>query len=304
MSRDGTGTYTLAATMAVSGAVASSTTVNSIMNDIAQALTDSINKDGTKAFAGNQSMGSNRLTTLADAVNATDAVTMKQLQTRAAAKATTVGGTVDAITLTFSPVFTAYTTGMVIRWISGGKNTVTTPTINIDSLGAKTLKRNPGVIALAVGDLGASGTVNTAMYDGTYFVLTGQNSAVASVDDFRAGTSDRILSTDTVFDAAAEVTLTPASTVSIDMDTFINAKITLDQNVTFGQPSNTKIGQSGAIRIYQDATGSRTALWHADWKWAGGYDPVLSTAANTIDIVFYQVIANNFIYASLIRAVA
>ena len=171
MSRDGSGTYSLPATMATSGATASSVTVNSIMNDIAQALTDSVNKDGTKAFAGNQSMGSNRLTSLAAGIALTDAVTMSQAQKGNIAQATTVAGTVDAITLAFTPTITSLTSGMRFRFVSAGANTVTTPTINIDGLGAKTVKKNPGAAALVAGDIGASGTVHECVYNGTDVIL-------------------------------------------------------------------------------------------------------------------------------------
>lgn len=171
MARDGSGTYTLAATMATASQVASSATVNSIMNDIAQALTDSINKDGSKAFAAAQSMGGNRLTSLGAATALTDAAQFSQVQKGTVSQATTVGGTVDVITLAMTPTMTSLTSGMVVRWVSGGANTVTTPTINIDSLGAKTVKKNPGGAALAAGDLGASGTVHFAQYNGTDFIL-------------------------------------------------------------------------------------------------------------------------------------
>lgn len=171
MARDGSGTYSLPATMAVANQQASSTTVNSIMNDIAQALTDSINKDGSKAFAANQSMGSNKITSLGAGTALTDAANLSQVQKGNVSQATTVGGTVDAITLNFTPAITSYTTYMAIRWISGGANTITGATINIDGLGAKTVKKNPGAAALAVGDLGVSGTVNMAVYNGTDFIL-------------------------------------------------------------------------------------------------------------------------------------
>lgn len=171
MSRDGSGTYSLPATMATSGQTASSTTVNSIMSDVAQALTDSINKDGSKAFAANQSMGSNKLTSLTAGTALTDAANVSQVQNGTVAQASTVGGTVDAITLAFSPAITAYVTGQRIRWRSGGANTITGATLNIDSLGAKTIKKNPGAATLAVGDLGVAGTVNEAVYNGTDFIL-------------------------------------------------------------------------------------------------------------------------------------
>lgn len=118
---------------------------------------------------------------------------------------------------------------------------------------------------------------------------------------WRANTANRILTTDIVWGDAAEVTLTDAATIAVDMSTFLNAKVTLAGNRTLGQPSNIKVGQSGAIRIIQDGTGTRTLAYHADWKFAGGTDPVVSTSAGANDLLFYQVIATNFIYATLIK---
>ena len=130
--------------------------------------------------------------------------------------------------------------------------------------------------------------------------------ATARADDaaFRAATTGRLLDTDGVWDAGAEVTLTDATTIAVDMSTFLNAKVTLGGNRTLGQPTNTKVGQSGFIRIIQDGTGSRTLAYHSDWKFEGGTDPVLSTAANAVDLLFYEVVATNFIFASLAKAVA
>lgn len=128
--------------------------------------------------------------------------------------------------------------------------------------------------------------------------------ARTSAANFRANTTGKLVDTDGAWGAAAEVTLTDAATVAVDMSTFINAKVTLGGNRTLGQPSNTKVGQAGFIRIIQDGTGSRTLAYHSDWKFEGGADPVLTTTASATDILFYQVIATNVIFASLVRAVA
>lgn len=125
----------------------------------------------------------------------------------------------------------------------------------------------------------------------------------ATAAEFRANTADRELVTNRVWSASAEVTLTDATTIAVDMSTFINAVVTLTDNRTLGQPSNTKVGQSGCIRIIQDAGGTNTLAYHADWKFAGGVDPVLSTAGNAQDLLFYQVVAENVIFASLVKAI-
>lgn len=127
---------------------------------------------------------------------------------------------------------------------------------------------------------------------------------VGTAAQFQANTTGKHLTTDKVWSAAAEVTLTDAATIAVDMSTFINAKVTLGGNRTLGQPSSTKVGQSGFIRIIQDGTGSRTLAYHADWKFAGGVDPTLTTTAAATDLLFYQVIATNVIYATLVKAIA
>lgn len=121
-----------------------------------------------------------------------------------------------------------------------------------------------------------------------------------------ANTANRILTTDITWGDAALVSLswTSGGNTAVDMATFINATVTAATgNSTLGQPSNTKVGQTGVIRIIQDST-PRTLAFHADWKFAGGTDPVLSTANGAVDLLFYQVIATNFVYAALIKGIA
>ena len=98
--------------------------------------------------------------------------------------------------------------------------------------------------------------------------------------------------------------LADAATVTIDGDTGFNFNLTLGGNRTLANPTNMKPGQSGRIRIKQDATGSRTLVFGANWLFPGGTDPVLSTAANAIDVIAYFVNAANEIEASAIKAMA
>lgn len=107
-----------------------------------------------------------------------------------------------------------------------------------------------------------------------------------------------------VWSSAAEVTLTDAATIAVDMNTFFNATVTLGGNRTLGSPTNEKVGQTGCIRIVQDGTGTRTLAYGTDWEFAGGIAPVLSTPANSQDLLFYQVLATNRIFGNLIKAIA
>ena len=73
--------------------------------------------------------------------------------------------------------------------------------------------------------------------------------------------------------------------------------LALSENTTVAQPTGQVAGQSGSIFITQDGTGSRTAAWHADWKWAAGTAPTLTTTASAVDRIDYVVAAANKIHA-------
>ncbi|MEE3254659.1 MAG: hypothetical protein VX199_03060, partial [Chloroflexota bacterium] len=89
------------------------------------------------------------------------------------------------------------------------------------------------------------------------------------------------------------VTLSSASTVTIDMATSNNFYIALGHNVTFANPSNRIKGQSGSIIIAQDGTGGRTVSWGSNWDFIGGTAPTFTTTANATDRIDYIVRENN-----------
>lgn len=127
---------------------------------------------------------------------------------------------------------------------------------------------------------------------------------VATASQFLSDQSGLLLTTDKVWSAAVPVALTDAATVAVDMSTFINASVTLGGNRMLGNPTNMKPGQSGFIEITQDGTGSRTLAYGSSWKFESGTAPTLSTAAGANDILFYQVLTTNAVFANLIKAVA
>ena len=86
---------------------------------------------------------------------------------------------------------------------------------------------------------------------------------------------------------ATIVTLTDGATITIDLDTGCNFVVTLGGNRTMANPSNVSAGQSGSIFIVQDATGSRTLSWGANWDWISGNAPTLTTTANAVDRIDY-----------------
>lgn len=79
MPRDGSGDFSRAVTPPNNGDVTNATDFNTEMNDIATALSDSINKSGTKAMAANLPMGGFKVTGLAASASNGDAVRHEQL---------------------------------------------------------------------------------------------------------------------------------------------------------------------------------------------------------------------------------
>lgn len=104
----------------------------------------------------------------------------------------TVGGTSNAMTGTLNPAIVAYVSGLRVTTTPSGANAITAPTINLNSLGIKTIKKRDGSgtkVALAPGDYNASGPFDFE-YDGTDFILLNQVSfpSAGFLSDF-AGTS-------------------------------------------------------------------------------------------------------------------
>lgn len=90
----------------------------------------------------------------------------------------TAGGTVDAITATLSPAPSSLTNGMRVQIKSSGANTSTTPTLNLNSLGAKTivkLNNQP----LFSGDIAGAGQWIDVIYDSTLDKWVLENPATA-----------------------------------------------------------------------------------------------------------------------------
>ena len=93
MPRSG-GVYTLPpGYFAVDGTTIEVSQHNPPLEDIAQALTDSLPRDGSAPMTGNLAMGSNKITGLAAATNPADAVRLDQLPTFTPTTATLTAGT-------------------------------------------------------------------------------------------------------------------------------------------------------------------------------------------------------------------
>lgn len=117
----------------------------------------------------------------------------------------------------------------------------------------------------------------------------------ASSAQFQANLANTAVQVDQYWGAMVETVLTYSATVTPDFNTGINFGVTLTGNVTIANPTNIKVGQTGVIRIQQDATGTRTLAWGSYFKTANGVAKTGTTTANAIDIWKYHVVSPTLI---------
>lgn len=128
---------------------------------------------------------------------------------------------------------------------------------------------------------------------------------IAGASEYRSAGSDgngAVLSPQRVWEAAQIVGLVDAATVAVDFAAGFNFGLIIGGNRALGNPSNTKDGQSGKIYIFQDGTGNRTLSYSANWEFAGGVAPTLSTPAGSTDILYYDVLSSTRIMGVLAKA--
>jgi hypothetical protein len=171
--------------------------------------------------------------------------------------------------------------GKYSNFAPGGDCTLTVPNFTCTKTGGVSFANSATTDATNATNINA-GTLSTARL----------NAAVAN--DFRAATANKVLIADVVF--TSEVVINPGATTVIDFSTFLNASITLTTNVTTFNFTNVKAGQAGVLRFIQDGTGTRTipATINTIMKCAGGCNYVLSTAANTVDVIGYTCVSATY----------
>lgn len=149
-----------------------------------------------------------------------------------------------------------------------------------------------------------STSLTFAQINTSSFSVSG-NEATSS-EMWTGSSSSKIVTPKKVLDAAVPTALTDGATVTPDFNTGFNFEWTIGGNRTLANPTNTKSGQSGTIKIVQDATGSRTISYGNNWRFPGGSATagVLSTAASAIDLIAYTVGSDGKIYATLSKAFA
>ena len=149
------------------------------------------------------------------------------------------------------------------------------------------------------GDLTFSAAKDIKLLDNTAAALD-ITEASNSYIKFDTTNGDELITVSKACVGAVATIGTTTGNITVDFADGNNQKVTLSGNPSFVEPSNQVAGQSGSIFITQDGTGSRVVQsWHADWKFAGGTDAVLSTAANSVDRLDYIILADNSVHAVL-----
>lgn len=99
------------------------------------------------------------------------------------------------------------------------------------------------------------------------------------------------------------VALTAGATVTADFAASNNFSLSPNQSFTMAFPTNVVAGQSGVIVITQDSTGGKLLTWAAGWVAGDGATPVLSTAANAVDYIYYYTESSSRIMVSVTKNV-
>lgn len=149
-----------------------------------------------------------------------------------------------------------------------------------------------------------TGYLTTSSASTTYQTQAGMSSYLTTAAAASAYGAIDVANTWTRGQRAEVTALTDGATITPDLSDSNNFSVVLAGNRAFANPLNAVAGQSGSIFIVQDATGSRTASWGANWDFAGGAAPTLSTTANAVDRLDYIVRSSTSIHAVLTKALS
>lgn len=136
-------------------------------------------------------------------------------------------GTANTYAITVSPSISAYTNGQIFSFKAGNANSGAS-TLNVDSVGAKTIKKNGGTANLVSGDI-VAGQVCIVEYDGTNFQILSLLGTTA-VTKFGGTGSDGALS---IASGATNIDLGSALLV---VKNYTSISITGTGSLTFSNP--------------------------------------------------------------------
>lgn len=245
--------------------------------DIATGLSTCITKDGQTTPTANLPMGGFRHTGVGNSSARTMYGATGQIQDGSFLWGGTASGSSNAFTLTLTPAITAYTAGQTFRFIANHAINGAT-TININAVGAKTIKKNISV-DLETGDI-QNGQLVEIIYDGTNFQLFGD------VNNRPINMGDTTLTRAKLLDySITNVSANSGTAYTVDLTTGNSFVITLTGDVTFTFSNPPASGSFGifTLKLVQDGTGGRSVTWPASVDWGGGTAPTISSAIGKVD---------------------
>ena len=147
----------------------------------------------------------------------------------------------------------------------------------------------------SVNTLNAAGfsAITTTQGDARYVAITGSQTITGA----KTFTSTVTITGAAAFTSAVNVsgpvnvntvTLTDAASIVPSFDTGNTFVVTLGGNRTLAAPTSANIGQSGSIRVIQDATGGRTLSYNSAYQFVSGSAPVMDTSAGAQSILVFS----------------
>jgi hypothetical protein len=85
-----------------------------------------------------------------------------------------------------------------------------------------------------------------------------------------------------------QTTLTDGATIDWALGSNQVAKVTLAGNRTMNAPTGNVEGATYVLEVIQDATGSRTLSWNAEFKWENDVAPTLASGASERTIIMFK----------------
>ena len=147
----------------------------------------------------------------------------------------------------------------------------------------------------SVNTLNAAGfsALTTTQGDARYVAITGSQTITGA----KTFTSTVTITGAVAFTSAVNVsgpvnvntvTLTDAASIVPSFDAGNTFVVTLGGNRTLAAPTSANIGQSGSIRVIQDATGGRTLSYNSAYQFVSGSAPVMDTSAGAQSILVFS----------------
>ena len=147
----------------------------------------------------------------------------------------------------------------------------------------------------SVNTLNAAGfsAITTTQADAKYVAITGSQTITGA----KTFTSTVTITGAAAFTSAVNVsgpvnvntvTLTDAASIVPSFDAGNTFVVTLGGNRTLAAPTSANIGQSGSIRVIQDATGGRTLSYNSAYQFVSGSAPVMDTSAGAQSILVFS----------------